>query len=462
MAFLSKRIWSCAIAASLALPATVFATNGYFLIGYGPKSRAMGGAGVAYGTDSLAAAANPAAMIDVKSRVDANAEFFLPPRAVYHSSDTTPVNSKSGSNVFLIPSMGAIYKFNKKMVMGMAGIGAGLGTRFDQSQPGNNFFDFNNKAGTQPTAGVMLMQMQMLPSVAYRVSKKHTIGVSIAMAVQTFRAYGIGDFADWSSAPEYLSNNGNDWSYGGGIRVGWLGKFLKKNRLTLGANWSSRVYMSKFDKYRGLFADQGNFDIPPTLTIGASFKVSRQLTVAMDIQKNFFSQVASVGNPGPIGKFKGRPVDYISTPDCVYTVTDPASPNVGLTMPCTSLRSENKLGGSRGMGFGWSDQTVFKLGFDYKYNKKWNWRAGLNYGKSPVDPDQIMFSLLAPGIVEKHVTFGFTYKATKRMELSMNYMHAFKNTIEGTTFQTNRTPGTNNASASMYQDSVGFGWGYRF
>ncbi len=57
---------------------------------------------------------------------------------MFHSSDTLGnTKEKSGSNLFLIPSMGGIYKFNRKIVMGMAAVGNGANTRYDQTVPGN-------------------------------------------------------------------------------------------------------------------------------------------------------------------------------------------------------------------------------------------------------------------------------------------------------------------------------------
>jgi len=211
MELFSRRNLAAAIAICLAAPTASYATNGYFLIGFGAKSRGMGGAGVAYGTDALAAAANPATMMDVKMntmRIDVGGEFFSPPRAMRHDSATLGVTSeKSGSNVFLIPNMGGIYKFNRKMVVGMAVVGAGFNTRYNQLPPSNPtcvngntsggtdsyFYNFNCNADS-PTVGMQLMQMQMLPSAAYKINKHHTVGASLAFAVQTFRAYGFGAF----------------------------------------------------------------------------------------------------------------------------------------------------------------------------------------------------------------------------------------------------------------------------
>ena len=122
MKSLTRKALAIALTAGMAIPSSVFATNGYFLIGYGAKSRSMGGVGVAYGQDGLAAGANPAAMADVKidgaMRVDVGGELFLPKRSFNHDSATLEsgfegsdkaVNHKSVSNQFLIPSLGGIY-----------------------------------------------------------------------------------------------------------------------------------------------------------------------------------------------------------------------------------------------------------------------------------------------------------------------------------------------------------------
>lgn len=457
-----KRLLSTLLVLCVFMPSLATATNGYFLIGFGPKSRAMGGTGVAYGQDALAAAANPAAMTDVKirgaMRIDVAAELFNPPRSVFHSTDTLgtqgPTNEESGANLFLIPAMGGIYKFNRKLTIGMAAVGAGLGTRYRQEVPGNPgcvngdtsggtdsyFFNFNCNADSK-TVGVMLMQMQMLPSVAYKVNKQHSVGASLAIGVQTFRAYGLGAFESLGFAADTsnVSGEGNDWSYGAGVRFGWLGKFFDK-KLSIGANYASRVYMTKFDKYRNLFAEQGSFDIPEHFTLGIAYKPNKKLVIAADVQQIMFSDIRSVGNPGPVD-----PVDL--NPLCPGDDSlDPARCN---------------LGGNDGMGFGWTDMTVYKIGVDYQYDSKWNLRAGFNYGEAPIPSDQVLFNMLAPATVEKHVTIGFSYRPSKNIEWSMNYMHAFENTITGTTAFTNRAPGEPNAAISMYQNSLGLGFAYK-
>jgi len=460
MSALFNRVLTSAVLFGLLVPTVAFATNGYFLIGYGAKSRGMGGVGVAYASDSLAAAANPAAMTDVEMntmRIDIGAELFNPPRAAKQDSGALEsgfpgsdgaVNHKSGSNLFLIPSMGGIYKFNRKMTVGMAVVGAGANTRYDQTIPGNpTCMDGNTSGGTastffnfnclgSPTVGVNLLQMQMLPSVAYKINKQHSLGVSLAMAVQQFRAYGLQAFEalGFSAGQSDLTNRGNDYSYGAGIKLGWLGKFFD-GRMTLGANYSSRVYMTKFDKYRNLFAEHGGFDIPENYALGIAVKPIDDVVVAFDVQRYLYSDIKSIGNPGP----------------------DPASPN-DFFPPGTDVTGTNN-----GLGFGWQDQFVYKLGVNYDYNKQWSVRMGGNYGKAPMPDDQVLFNMLAPATTEWHATVGASYRPNKNMEWSANYMHAFGNTIKGpTVFGPTAAPVTGeNASIKMKIHSLGVSFAYK-
>jgi long-chain fatty acid transport protein len=476
MRLLSRKALCLALAAGLAVPLSAFATNGYFLIGYGAKSRSMGGVGTAYGQDGLAAGANPATMTDVDvstMRVDMGGELFIPRRAFRHDSATlengfpgsgTGVNHKSGSNLFLIPSMGGIYKFNRKLTMGMAVIGNGANTRYDQTVPGkptcldgNIPLDengvavggstaFNYNCLGSPTVGVQLLQAQMLPSVAYKVNKNHSVGASLAIGIQQFRAYGLQAFGTeglgYTNGSKY-TNNGNDYSYGAGVRVGWLGKFFKK-RLSLGVNYASRVYMTEFDEYVDLFAEQGDFDIPEHWSIGAAFKATDKLTVALDYQKIYYSDVASVGNPGP----------------------DPADPFNFFPEGCQTLSDGSNsclLGRDDGMGFGWNDADVYKIGLNYDYNDTWSFRVGYNYSEAPMDDDQIMFNFLAPAVVEHHATLGVSYRPNKNMEWNFNYMHAFKNDVSGPTVLgpvSGLPVNGENGSAEMYINSFGVSFGY--
>jgi long-chain fatty acid transport protein len=354
--------------------------------------------------------------------------------------------------------MGGIYKFNRKITIGLAAIGNGANTRYDQTVPGKpTCIDGNTSGGTgstafnfnclgSPTVGVNLLQMQMLPSIAYKVDKNHSIGASIAIGVQSFRAYGLQAFGQDGlgyTDGDKLTNEGNDFSYGAGVRFGWLGKFYKK-RLSLGANYASKVYMTEFDKYEDLFAEQGSFDIPSHWTIGAAFKATDKLTIAADFQKIYYSDIASINNKGP----------------------DAANPSTFFPPGCQSLPDGTNtcmLGRDDGMGFGWGDADVYKIGFNYDYDQTWSFRAGYNYSEAPMDADQVLFNFLAPAVVEHHATLGLSYRPNKNMEWNFNYMHAFSNTIKGPTAlgpDAGQVVTGENASIDMHINTFGVSFGY--
>ena len=451
----------------MTVPLIANATNGYFLIGYGAKSRGMGGAGVAYNTGGMAAAFNPATMIESDNEFDIGGEFFMPPRAVTHESGVLGyTDERSNEDLFLIPSMGATYKWNDKMTIGFAFIGAGLKTEYNQTAnsesckkvnagaiPGYNqcpptFYNPNITVVPDTETGVQLLQMQFLPSIAYRVHKNHTLGFTLVMAGQFFRAEGLQAFEDLGFTRERgnFSSNSFDQSFGAGIRLGWLGEFVD-GRLRVGVNYSSRTYMQKFDAYRNLFAEQGDFDIPENYSLGLAFDITPAVTMAFDVQQVKYSDIASIANPGPAADPQSVAAGHLF--DLCPPGTDPE--------PC-------KLGGDKGLGFGWTDQTIYKIGVDWAMNNKVNLRAGWNYGKSPIPEDQVLFNMLAPATPEHHFTIGGGYMFTPTMSLDGNFMIAFNNTIKGPTAF---GPGGSavqgsNASIAMGQYSLGATFNWKF
>jgi long-chain fatty acid transport protein len=449
---------------STTIPAISNATNGAWLIGFGAKSRAMGGTGVAYNMGGMAAAFNPATMIDSGNRFDIGAELFIPPRAVTHQSGILGyTDEESNENLFLIPSMGGTWQWKEDMVLGFAFIGAGLKTEYNQTAnsdscqrvnagavPGYTacpptVFDPNITITPGTEAGVQLMQAQFIPSIAWKINKTHTLGASIVLAGQYFRAEGLEAFADlgFTSGTDPISS---DWdnSWGAGVRVGWLGKF-DDDRFNVGVNYSSRVYMSEFERYKNLFAEQGDFDIPENYALGLSYKVKPNIAVAFDVQRINWSDVASIGNPGP-------------------AVDQAITGNLFPLCPGTSDKEPCKLGGDLGLGFGWQDQTVYKIGVDWMYSEKLNLRAGWNYGETPIPADQVLFNMLAPATPEHHLTLGGGYNFTENMILDVNLMIAFLETIKGpTAFGPGgaNVTGTN-ASIAMGQYGIGAMFGMKF
>lgn len=180
--------------------------------------------------------------------------------------------------------------------------------------------------------------------------------------------------------------------------------------------------MSEFDKYAGLFAEQGDFDIPANWSIGLAAKATPDLTFALDLQKIYYSDVNAVGNA--------------------------MLPNLQ-----TSL-----LGDNGGAGFGWEDMTVIKAGAQWKSSPEWTWRAGLSFADQPIPDSEVLFNILAPGVIETHATLGFTRALAANQDLDVALMRGFSNSVSGT----NALDPAQTIELKMDQWEIALGYSYKF
>jgi long-chain fatty acid transport protein len=418
-----KRTLVALATAGVLVPFAAQATTGYFQHGYGIKAKGMGGVGIALPQDSLAAATNPAGMALVGNRLDLGLDWFAPDRGSEITGNAFPgVNGQYDGNdtkSFLIPEFGYNRMLSPNLALGVSVYGnGGMNTDYKTSP-------FTGFGGTSP-AGVDLMQLFIAPTLAWKTGA-HAFGASLNLAYQRFEARGVGVFAGFSSDPNNLSDNGHDDSTGWGVRVGWTGQVLPN--LALGATYQSKTKMSKFDKYKGLFANQGEFDIPENYGVGLAVKATPALTIAADVLRINYGDVPAVGNPI----------------DCLFT-------------GC-------QLGGPDGAGFGWRNTTVYKLGVSYDWSPALTLRAGYITLKQPIPESQTLFNILAPGVVEEHLTLGATWHVSRQSELSVAYMHAFENEVKGSgSIPPGPPPGFGGGEANlrMSQDAFGIAWGWKY
>jgi len=460
-------LYSAALAAALLIPSLAFATNGYFQHGFGTGNKGMAGSGVAHPKSALQAATNPAGMVHVGNRADLGIQLFAPIREYevesMHPSgfynflgvfgptqppsffpSNTPYDEKSSSNLFLIPSFGYNHMINDRTSIGVSVYGnGGMNTSWDANANngfGTYFGDFLPDGGG---TGVNLMQLFIAPTIAHKFTDNFSVGGSVILAAQQFRLNGVhifgaagncltstnllpaggggvgpgclGGAGDGLSPtaliadgnPNDLSDEGNDRAYGAGVKVGF--QWDVNSMFAIGASYQSRIWMSEFDKYSDMFAEQGDFDVPPTATIGVAIKPNDRWTVTFDVQKIWYGDIDSVANP----------MENLFA--CLGTGGSDGGYN------------DNCLGGDDGPGFGWDDMTIYKLGVQYMVNNKWTVRAGYSHGDQPIPDSQVMFNILAPAVMEDHITVGFTYMPSKTSAINFAGMYAPKEEVTGTT-----------------------------
>jgi long-chain fatty acid transport protein len=103
---------------------------------------------------------------------------------------------------------------------------------------------------------------------------------------------------------------------------------------------------------------------------------------------------------------------------------------------------------------------VIKLGVSQVINDALTFRAGYSHNTQPIPTSQTMFNILAPGVVQDHVTLGATWNVSKTNELTLAYMHAFQANVNGV----GAIPagfGGGNANIKMYQDSLGIAYSWK-
>lgn len=408
-------------------PTVATGTNGYFSHGYGMKAKGMGGAAVAMSEDAFGGANNPASMVWAGDRLDVGVELFIPKRQAARTGSTGGIfdaETESDRDYFGIPEFGYNKILRSNLSMGVTVYGnGGLNTQY----PASGQTDSGACAGNPPTGlkgnnllcgtsrlGVDYMQIVIAPTLSYRLFPEVSIGISPLIAYQRFRAEGVQAFAGSSSSPGELSNRGYNGSIGGGVRLGWLAKLSET--LTFGAAYSPRISMSRFGKYRGLFAEQGSIDIPENYTLGLAYRPIPPFVMAFDYQRINYGDVPAIGNPS----------------------------------------SNRPFGADHGPGFGWSNMNVWKLGLVYMLTEHVAIRGGFNHGDNPIPGRDVTVNILAPAVIVDHLTLGATYVTRTGKEVTVMYMHGFQKDVTGPS--TLGAGGTD--TITMYQDSFGiaFAW----
>ena len=377
------------------------ATNGYFSSGYGTAYKGLAGAGVALSLSTLGAATNPASMVGLGNRYDLSVAYFNPnrnftvdgnPSGFPGTFGLAPGNVESSSTTFIIPSLGFNRMLNETSSFGLSIYGnGGMNTDYETSV----------FLGTSPT-GVDFAQLFIQPTYAIKLTSQHSVGAGVILAYQRFRAEGLEAFAGFSTDAANLTGNDHSTSIGVGFKVGYLGELSEM--LSVGASYQLKTAMSEFDEYAGLFAEQGDFDVPATWTAGVALSPNDELTLVADVQQILYSGVASISNP--------------------FLQFDPATG-----------APTNPLGADNGAGFGWEDMTIIKIGIQYVMDESLTLRGGFSFGGQPIpdgnDSRDLIFNILAPGVVETHISVGATKTMNNGHAVSLAVTRALSNSISG-------------------------------
>jgi long-chain fatty acid transport protein len=345
------------------------ATQGTFPHGYGVKSEGMGGVVLALPQDAIVGASNPAGMVWVGNRVDAGVALLKVDNGVEFAGET--VSGIEDNDLYIIPQLGLNHMLDEVSSVGLSIVGNGVGTAYGS----------DSNVGGLERPGSELQQMVATLSYARKLNDQHSLGLGLLLIRQQLDIDGTASIG----LPE-----GRDDAYGAGLRLGYLGHLSE--HLSLGASYATRGYMSKMKRFEHLLAEGGDLDMPTNYGLGLSYQRG-DWTLGADVQRILWSDVKSLGNPG-VGRATGAP------------------------------------GTSDGPGFGWRDQTVYRLGAAYQATQDLTMRLGYNDANQLLDSRDGYLGLLAPAANHRHVTLGASYRLAGGNELSLAYARAFKEKVD--------------------------------
>lgn len=386
----------------------LFATNGDYLIGLGPKSRALGGAGIAYSLGAESALVNPS-LIEGK-RVMFGGSYFVPNVKFKSGVDTTAIGGaksfpdyeKNDKIASLIPEVAISYQLDKNTAWGIGMFGiAGMGVDYHKDHPfyGNPFAGHrpspvspqNEYIGTKNGTNQLTTSLQIMSFAipyAKRINDKLRIGIvpvlqygalSMSFNSGAYQPNGKERYHNVSTGTGASEDLGIGFQLGMGYNVpDFEIEKVKVRHLALGMVLKTPIKM-KYDHQLsaatqafGLKGFGDGLSQPGEIGVGLAYQLSRDKTILFDYKYILWGSADGYED------------------------------------------------------FGWENQNVFAFGYEKK-GWQWTWRFGYNYAKSPIRElktgpafDQNGFNYknyknavlnyfnLAgfPAITEHHFTFG--------------------------------------------------------
>ncbi|MGB6020312.1 MAG: outer membrane protein transport protein [Sulfurimonadaceae bacterium] len=260
-----KKTIKLALVASLALGATsAFATNGTSLIGYGAKSRGMGGTGVAQFQGAESGFNNPALLGQAEGTEVSIGGTYFAPDVSYSDNNTASgavetVDSKASAS--MIPAVSSAEKVNDSFAWGLAlyGVG-GMGVDFRDATT-------TSQAGMLANDNLLLMRFSV--PMAYTVA-----GISLGLAP-------VIEYGALSMNVPAFGQSGVTTDIAYGFE---LGAAYSIAGVTLGLDYKSKVTHDFEDSFNSDMTGgtQSKLDTPAVIAAGVSYNFMKNHTVALD------------------------------------------------------------------------------------------------------------------------------------------------------------------------------------
>ena len=446
------------------LTLSLFSTNGMNMIGYGPRSSAMGGISLGLNGDINSINTNPAGISNIQGKQLKLGLGLLIPTVNFKND----LNDKEAeSSIFMLPNAAYGQKLNDKISFGFGMYSqGGMGATYKNlSHDVFRQYDYN------PTTTDALMTdleyhskigyIKIMPSISYKVNDNFALGVSPSFGyamLEMKMPYSIDPMA-----MKGVADPGTGMTFGQMFASDPTAGGLGYEEVTAYADMGDAVTAVGFGGTMGL-----SFQMNEMLSFGFSYTMQSSLTfegeASMDMDAQFgqafermvggamqqgaelatatqgvMTQLTNMGidmQAGMISDYDvevemswpqeigfgvavkpteklllGLDVKYISWEDAMdkfsMKFTDGNNNNINTMMGSKDVSLE--------MPLEWDNQVVIALGTEYLLNEKVALRAGYNYASNPV-PSETLIPIF-PAIVEHHLTLGSGYMINDNFEV---------------------------------------------
>jgi len=251
-----------------------------------------------------------------------------------------------------------------------------------------------------------------------KLNECHSVGISIDTYVNRKKVNGIEAFAPLSLDPTHLTNKGYSFAYGLGATYGWRWQITEA--FSFGASVRPKVRF-KYHKYKGLFPNHGELDVPLKIRAGISYWFNPKFAVVFDVVwynwRNTTARNRNITNTHPLGSKKGSSV-------------------------------------------AWKNEIVYVIGAGYKVTDNLTVYARYSYDPTPVRRTETLVNMLPCSTVENNLLVGLSYMCGCN-ELALAYQHSFEHKIKG--HHSMPAPlGGGNANISQRLDYVVFSLGHQY
>lgn len=382
----------------------------------GVKSMGRAGAVMASPVDSFIVAYNPAGLAWVEDQLNVGGYWIYQKgksQVKGNQISNGSFNSHDNPNTFL-PELGACMNYyQRNWTIAVVG--------YTRDYLKSDYTHTFPQLGTS-RLGLEYIHETISPAFAIKFGRYHSAGVSVDLMVQRLKVNGLQNFANvfWSEHPSKVTNKGYDYSFGVGVTVGWTSHFW--DCVTLALAYSPAISMSDFKKYKGLLAREGEFHIPERYMIG----------IAFDILDNFVIEVDA------------EHVQWNKYPALAHSISE--------------IFDIQPFGDDDGVGLGWRDQVIWRIGAEYTYFNNIALRMGYEHSRPPIRRSQTLFNLLSPNVIEDWITAGVTWIGCGVGEVSLYTAYGYRNRIFGNHSIPDPDFGGGEVNLNEWQLNLGLTW----